>query len=219
MKRSSVCIAVGLLVAGCAGQAVRPPTTEVTRIPEQGGWFCQLGRSGQGWECVQDPQLAKDPVPDRLPTSPAEPPAPSPEPAPVPLEPDGATEPPIPEPQPQPTPEPQPPIEPPAPEPQSLMQLPRDFYAVQMLAMTSREELDDFTARHDLAGLQAARVERDGTLYYVLLLGVYPSLEQARDALADLPRGLSGVEPWIRPVGSLQAAMARADALVSSAGI
>ena len=31
------------------------------------GWFCQTDESGEEWECVQDNDLARSPVPTRLP--------------------------------------------------------------------------------------------------------------------------------------------------------
>lgn len=211
-------VSMVLLIVGCAGKATRPPVTEVTRIPETGNWFCQLGAEGQGWQCVQDPELAEDPRPERLPDPPAEPES-APTDLPVRAEPPSAD------------PQPESDVEDIGsrelpdfarlayrpPQPVSLMELPKRFYAVQVLAAASRDELERFTRRHQLEGLSSARVERDGELYYVLLLGVYETLETARTVIAGLPPPLAALAPWVRPVGSLQAAMARADALAQSA--
>ena len=244
MKPFIACLAISLLVAGCTGQATRPPVNEVTRIPAQGGWFCQQSPEGTGWACVQDPELAENPVPERLPeataSSPepeAEPPAPEP-PAPEPVEPKPAAEPapgpelePAPAPQPAPGPEAEPVLEPPpltaaradAAEAAGsqrqgvpLMDLPGNFYAVQLIAMNSREELESFVRRHDLGGTSAAQVERDGHLYYVLLLGVFETVEDAKRAIDELPPPFSEISPWIRPLRSLKAAMVRAQALRES---
>ncbi len=76
MKPCQAWIAVGVLVAGCAGQATRPPATNVTEIPEQRNWFCQPGASGDGWQCIQNAQLAEHPKPTR-PPPPSRAPAPS----------------------------------------------------------------------------------------------------------------------------------------------
>lgn len=249
MKTWSVCLAVGLLVGGCAGQARRPPPTEVTRIPDRGDWFCQLDASGQGWQCVQDPDLAENPQPERFPepapqqpelSLPGAPDAAAPGPDERALAPESSELPPT---APQRAAAPQRPAgeqpaaaaEPasaPAPpadrrpdsarlayqpaQPVALADLPGTFYAVQVLAMNTRAQLDAFVRRHDISGLSSARVERNGAVYYVLLLGIYETLERARQAAAGLPPALAGVDPWIRSVSSLQAAMRRAEALTRS---
>ena len=57
----------------------------------------------------------------------------------------------------------------------------------------------------------AARVESNGKFYYVLLLGIYETLTNAKAAAASRPESLINIEPWIRKLGSLQAAVERAD--------
>ncbi len=61
-----------------------------------------------------------------------------------------------------------------------------------------------------------ARVERNGELFYVLLMGIYEDADRARRAVDSLPDEIGGAEPWIRPLGSLQSAMLRADRLAGS---
>ena len=95
----------------------------------------------------------------------------------------------------------------------NILDLPADHYAVQLLAMASAAQLQNFIAKHQLPSTITARVERNGGLYYVLLLGVYDTLEGARQASLDLPAPLDTSEPWIRPLGSLQNAIARGNAL------
>ncbi len=208
-----LCLVVSLVVAGCAGSGPRPPATPVRNVGN-GDWFCQMSPSGSGWECVQDPDLAEDPRPARLPAAP--PPgdgsAPPPQPAP-PEEPEEPEAPPAPA-----EPGPQSASHPPNP-PRSLANLPEDFYTVQLMAMSSAEALEAYVNEHGLQGMSAARVERDGRLYYVLLLGIYETAEQARDAAAELPPSLAGTSPWVRTVGSLQAAVVRGDVLAGTAGI
>jgi DamX protein len=100
--------------------------------------------------------------------------------------------------------------------PTALTDLPADFYAVQLMAMSSKDSLEAFVAREGIRNMSAARVERDGELFYVLLLGIYENAETARRAVASLPDEIGGAEPWIRPLGSLQSAMQRADRLAGS---
>ncbi|MDZ7669975.1 MAG: SPOR domain-containing protein [Gammaproteobacteria bacterium] len=102
------------------------------------------------------------------------------------------------------------------PEPVALTELPDDFYAVQLIAMSSKKALEAFVQRERLEGMSAARVERDGELFYVLLLGIYESEAIARRAVATLPPPLQDAGPWIRRLGSLQAAIQRADTTTGS---
>ena len=97
-----------------------------------------------------------------------------------------------------------------------LKDVPPDYYVVQLLAMQSKEALEEFAARKELHGMSAARVERDGRLFYVLLLGVYSDRQRAEAASANLPVELAGFAPWVRRADSLQRAMARGDELAGT---
>lgn len=262
MKPAIACIAVGVLVAGCSGQVTRPETTEVTRIPEYGDWFCQLADSGDGWDCVQDETLAENPQPERLP-EPRQAQEPELDPLPLPQTGPSLTEPsaqggapadgPAPGAEADPAeaaPPPRAVSEPeqlrtgqtpegaspgaaagPAtsaptyarlayqpPEPVALTELPSEFYAVQVLAMSTPQQIEAFVRRHGIEGVSAARVEREGEIYYVLLLGIYETLDIAREAVADLPAPFTDTSVWIRPLGSLQSAMLRAERLAAAGG-
>lgn len=102
------------------------------------------------------------------------------------------------------------------PQPTLLQDLPGELYTVQLLAMSNKATLEAYVRDHGLKGLSAARIENEGDLYYVLLLGVYESEALARQAAEDLPPPLDEASPWIRPLGSLQEAMRRADELAGS---
>jgi septal ring-binding cell division protein DamX len=226
-------IAVGLLVTACSGQGQRPAASSANP-PETGKWFCQMNPSGASWECVEDPQLARNPKPTRIP-QPATPATQQPEssvweddqPA---LESERAPDPPAPDgqsprgatnsstSQPAPMTDDLPEYVRLAHQPAAsipLTELPGTFYAVQLIALPSQAALDDFVSRHGIRGTAAARVESGGSLYYVLLLGVYESMELAERAIAAMPN-VPGAQPWIRPLGSLQSAMLRADSLAGS---
>ncbi|MEM1230120.1 MAG: SPOR domain-containing protein [Pseudomonadota bacterium] len=99
------------------------------------------------------------------------------------------------------------------PQPVSLLDMPPGFYAVQLTAMRSAGELERFFRELDIEGLTAAEVERDGSRFYVLLLGIYESFDRAQSAATELPAPLDQFDPWIRRLGTLQAAMLRAQAL------
>ncbi len=259
MKPCQAWLAVGVLVAGCAGQATRPPANDATSIPEQRGWFCQPSASGQGWQCVQNAELAENPKPTRPPPqprtsqsapAPADGSPPAPASSPEPLSPPERLSPPEPAASVQPTAGPVTPPEAGAPgpapapdadaasgsagdgqplaaesmpdyvrlayqpdKPEPLTDLPGSFYALQVLAMPSRSSLEAFTRRHGISNASGARVERNGELYYVLVLGVYETRAIARKAAAHLPPPFTNTQPWIRSLASLQAAIKRGDML------
>ena len=95
--------------------------------------------------------------------------------------------------------------------PVSLLDLPPDFYAVQVVALSSADELERFFDRLGVDDLTAAEVEVDGELRYVLLLGIYETFAAAEQAAADPPAALASYYPWVRRLEGLQAAMLRAE--------
>lgn len=198
-------------------------------VQPDGDWFCEMAENTEDWACVQDPELARTPQPSRLPQPKAPPPAAEPVA-------DSATDEPgigesalllavapaeemLSEAPPPPSPEL---IEEtpayislayhPA-EPTALVNLPGDYYAVQLIAMTSQERLEAYIQEHQLQGMSAARVERDGELYHVLILGIYETRQLAEQASENMPAPLNAGEPWIRELRVLQEAMIRGNTL------
>ncbi len=248
LRTVPVCLLL-LTFAACSsggGNVASPESSEA--------WFCQIDETGEGWDCVRDDELARSPVPRRLPTpagvesaiapviepvvalTPPEP-ADDPElttdsaqaeiPAPAPAESIAeATAVAVAasvEEAPQPITSPTPPEQPrhlslayqPGTQ-KELTELPADLFVVQLVAMDNHEKLASFRDVNELNDLTIVRVEKDGGLFYVLILGVYESEAIARDASAELPDALAGTQPWIRKLGSLQTAMIRADNLATS---
>lgn len=279
-------VALLTLLSGCSGR-------NVATNPENEQWFCQSNESGEGWECVQDDNLALIPVPTRMPPEPV----PEEDPAyidlddPLALEalnaplqrnPDAASitdvdtvdvaavetatageavetaaaEETVVDEQPaemapsavmQQTlpaeatessteqPPPPPPVDAGAapapvpatteqqeiprhvalaytpPEPMMITELPSDFFALQMLAVNTPEEIEAYIKDNRLVGMSGARVENNGDIFYVLIVGIYETYGRADEAAKSLPPPLDDVEVWIRPLGSLQQAMLRAD--------
>ena len=93
----------------------------------------------------------------------------------------------------------------------SLMDLPTDFFAVQVIALSSKESLEAFASEHQIKGMSAAEVVSGDKVMYVLLLGIYESREIAEEAASGLPPPFES--PWIRSIGSLQQAMLAAEKL------
>ena len=98
----------------------------------------------------------------------------------------------------------------------SLVQLPENHYAVQIVALQTREEIGRYMAKNNLRDVLKARIARHGQAFHVLILGIYPNLEEARQAATNLPPPLRNVTPWVRSVGSLQRAMRAAQGQISS---
>ena len=97
-----------------------------------------------------------------------------------------------------------------------LLELPAHYWIVQALALSSKEALEAFAQKHQLQGMTAARIAQDGKLFYILLLGVYETRERAARAIENVPPPFDNLSLWLRPLGSLQAAMAAANSLSGS---
>jgi len=102
-------------------------------------------------------------------------------------------------------------------EPVRIIDLPADFYAAQLLAVSTKAQIEDFVVAKDLYNMSAARIEREGQILYVLLLGVYESKDLALQAVAHMPEEVRDLKPWVRPVDGLQDSMTRADRLTATA--
>lgn len=96
-----------------------------------------------------------------------------------------------------------------------MMDIPPEFWAVQLIALSSKEALEAYARQHNVKGMPAARIAVDGKLFYILLLGIYETRALAAEASTELPAPFSN--PWIRSVRSLQRAMAQADELSGGA--
>ena len=98
----------------------------------------------------------------------------------------------------------------------SMLDLPKDFVAAQVMSVSSRERLEDYVNRYRLVGLSGARVAHGGKLRYVLLLGIYETRELADQATRGLPPPLDELDVWMRSMASLQRAIISADELAGA---
>ena len=219
---------VVLALTGCA-KDTSPTSVLAQPTKTHEPWFCQTGENTNAWECVQDQKLVNKPQPirkppervpsrDNEPAVPqaneftqsrrprAEPPALPAKPAPQPKQPakqvsttrnlpkylrlayrpEQAT---------------------------SLIDLPAEFWAVQLIALTNKQALESYARKQGLRGMSAAKINKKGELFYVLLLGIYETKAIAQEAVSDL--GPSFDKPWIRSLGSLQNAMLEAEQITA----
>ncbi len=212
MAARSVVALVPLVVvlAGCANTTSTADSRADWLVDDRVGdddWFCEPAEDG-GWDCVRDPERVANPRPIRLPTSLFTDPAASrPETGPTSALPVAA---------------------PPrnsstlplyrqlafqAERPTALADLPGTFYVIQVIALSSREDLEQYIADNDLPVMTGAVVEKDGERFYALLAGIYADRATAERAARSLPEELGAHGPWVRSMESLQAAMARAEQL------
>ena len=214
-----------LVLSGCARSAPTNDSAAVWLVDErwaQDDWFCEPAEDG-GWDCVQDPDRVANPRTLRLPkplfaqpgpaeqastsiSPPSSPPSPAPRQPPDTRVQDAPVEASIPlyqqlsyQPD----------------QPMALTDLPGSFYAIQVIALASKEDLEQFIVENNLPVLSGAVVEKDGELFYALLAGIYADRETAERAARSLPAKMSAPGPWIRSLESLQAAILRAQQLTA----
>ena len=93
----------------------------------------------------------------------------------------------------------------------NLFDHPDDFYAVQLIALQSVDEIIGYAADHNLDDPAWVRIESQGSEWYVLLLGVYANRAQAdiaANSWSDTEQ--PDTRPWVRPLGPLKRAVLRA---------
>ena len=102
-------------------------------------------------------------------------------------------------------------------KPLALTEVPDEFWAVQVTAVSSKDALEAYAIKHNLKGMSAARVGVDERLFFVLLLGIYETRANAESAVQQLPSTFSGMQPWVRSLASLKRAMRQGDRIAGNA--
>jgi DamX protein len=83
---------------------------------------------------------------------------------------------------------------------------PPGHYALQVVASSNMGNLKAFAERHQISDEWVAETTVNGKVWFVLLQGIYPTMDEAKVALEQASAGLD-TSPWVRSVGSLQAVM------------
>lgn len=205
-------------------------------------WFCQVAETKGQWECIQSETLAASPKPQRLPEPLEKPqaelpfvtekfaealsrPTPVSKPIPIPVPTSQVaelTQTTLPEKSTQ--------IQAadiPAyvalsyrpDKPVSILDLPPNYYAVQLVALSSKEALEAYAKKNNIRGMSAARVATGEKIFYILLLGIYENRSNAEQAIDSLTAPFNTLGSWIRSVGSLQKAMLAADAITADTSL
>lgn len=84
-----------------------------------------------------------------------------------------------------------------------IMGVPADYYTIQLIASVDEDRVYKFAEQNGVSIRYVVPTQRDGVIWYVLLLDVYPDYPSARDAMADVAGNLP-TKPWVRKVGSVQ---------------
>lgn len=85
----------------------------------------------------------------------------------------------------------------------TIMDQPADYYTMQLMASVDIDRVIRFAEANQLSTQYLVATERDGVIWHVLLLDVYPDYSSAVAARDEIAPSLKN-EPWIRKVGSVQ---------------
>ena len=79
-------------------------------------------------------------------------------------------------------------------------------FTIQLMASRSRVDIMSFVKTHPIKlGTKIRLTKRDGLDWYVLTLGEFGQVQDAQNAMKNLPMDLAKFKPWIRPVAQLKA--------------
>ena len=87
-----------------------------------------------------------------------------------------------------------------------------DAWAIQLIALQSRDEVEGFVARYEIQDPKYVQIESGGANWYVLILDVFADRASADSAAqAWETENEPSSRPWVRQVRSLKAAARRAE--------
>ncbi|MCW9048523.1 MAG: hypothetical protein OQK46_10630 [Gammaproteobacteria bacterium] len=85
----------------------------------------------------------------------------------------------------------------------SIMDQPANYYTMQLMASVDIDRVIRFAEENQISTQYVVATERDGVVWHVLLLDVYPDYSSAVVARDEIAPRLKNA-PWIRKVGSVQ---------------
>ncbi|MFD2177002.1 AAA family ATPase [Veronia pacifica] len=82
---------------------------------------------------------------------------------------------------------------------QALLTVNDNRYALQLAALQSREAVDNFVTEYNLSDkVRVYETRRNGDPWFMVLLGDYPSVSEARKAGLILPDDIQSLSPWAK---------------------
>jgi septal ring-binding cell division protein DamX len=83
-----------------------------------------------------------------------------------------------------------------------------NYYTLQLASSTNEALIKKYYSENKLAGKAGYyRSHRSGQDWYALVYGAYPSVQEAKAAIATLPDGLKKWSPWVRNIKSIRKIM------------
>ena len=64
--------------------------------------------------------------------------------------------------------------------------------------------VEEYASKRNLPNAIHVSIERDGRTLHLLLAGIYPDRDRAREAAENVASTLPDVTPWVRQLGPLQ---------------
>ena len=86
----------------------------------------------------------------------------------------------------------------------SIQSAPAGYYTLQLSSASQPATLNAYARQQQLSHYWVYQTRRDGKPWYVLVNGVYPSLSQAKNAVAQLPADVQAKKPWARQIGQVK---------------
>lgn len=78
-------------------------------------------------------------------------------------------------------------------------------YMLQLIGVSQRAQAQAFIQEHQLQdSSEVYQISHDGKPFFVVMMGIYPSLADARDALEKLPPDLKKHKPWPKTVAQVR---------------
>lgn len=87
-----------------------------------------------------------------------------------------------------------------------VLNQPADYYTVQLMASVDIDRAYKFAEKYQLSSHYIVATHRGDTIWYVLLLGIYPDYSTAKAEMSAVADGLK-TTPWVRKLGGIQKLM------------
>lgn len=95
---------------------------------------------------------------------------------------------------------------------QELLAVPERNYTLQLAALLSQDEVQEFLRLHQLQGkVRVYPTVRGGVDWFIITYKDFPTIQQARDARAELPQSVQVLDPWAKSIFQVHREIERAN--------